>query len=244
LTSERLGLRAAGKRGGLLAASVGTLIALHAAAGLPQASPVTAAPTAAVTLAVPRPPRTAEFGAITPAADVRWLADWIADTGDNGGASFFLVDKRTAQLHVFDADARRVASTAVLLGAAIGDDSVPGIGTRPMAQIRLAERTTPAGRFIGERGKNSLGEDVIWVDYGAAVSMHRVRLTIPSEHRAERLASPSPSDNRISYGCINVPVAFYNRYVGAVFAKHRANIYVLPEVKAVREVFAPSAARR
>ena len=39
-----------------------------------------------------------------------------------------MIDKRSAQRHVFDADARWLASTPVLLGAALRDDSVPGIG--------------------------------------------------------------------------------------------------------------------
>lgn len=181
--------------------------------------------------------RVAEFGAVTPSQDLRWVADWIADTRDNGSSAFILVDKRSAQMHVFDADARLLASSAVLVGAALGDESVPGIGSRAMSSILASERTTPAGRFVGERGINATGEDVVWVDYDAAVSMHRVRLNNPLEHRAERLASPSADDNRISYGCINVPAAFYDRYVQTVFAHQHANVYVLPDVKSVQQVF-------
>ena len=39
------------------------------------------------------------------------------------------------------------------------------------------ERTTPAGRFVAERGQNLRGEDVVWIDYDAAVLMHRVITT-------------------------------------------------------------------
>lgn len=191
---------------------------------------------------VHRAARGADFGAGEPSADTRGLADWVADTRDNGSAAFIVVDKRAAQLHVFDADARWVASTAVLLGAALGDGSVPGIGSRPMATIQPGERTTPAGRFVGERGRNTLGEDVVWVDYDAAVSLHRVRLTNPAERRAERLASPTAADNRISYGCINVPALFYERHVQAIFARRHAVIYVLPDVRALQEVFGPDVA--
>ena len=203
---------------------------------------MSAVPLAAATGSLQRLPRGAEFGTLTPTADVRWLADWVSDTRDNGDAAFILVDKRAAQLHVFDADARWIASTAVLLGAALGDASVPGIGSRPMTAIQPSERTTPAGRFVGERGRNATGEDVVWVDYEAAVSMHRVRLTNPSENRAERLASPTAADNRISYGCINVPVAFYEQHVGTVFTRQQAVIYVLPDSSSVKEVFGPHAA--
>jgi hypothetical protein len=105
--------------------------------------------------------------------------------------------------------------------------------------VRLHERTTPAGRFLGERGRNTRGEDVVWVDYEAAVSIHRVRAADPRERRLERLASATAGDNRISYGCINVPAAFYDAHVRPVFAARPAMIYILPEVRSAREVFGP-----
>lgn len=229
-------LKSGCRLGVLLGGAVLALVLFPASTG-----PMRGTPTATAAPAVATPARTstrtADHGAGTPTQDVRWLADRIAGTRDNGDSDFILVDKRAAQLHVFDAEARWVASTAVLLGAARGDESVPGIGSRPMESIRPRERTTPAGRFVGERGRNALGEDVVWVDYDAAVSLHRVRLTTASERRAERLLSPSADDNRISYGCINVPVAFYDHHVGAIFARQQAVIYVLPDVASVQEVF-------
>jgi hypothetical protein len=182
-------------------------------------------------------PHYAWFGSAVPSADARHLADWVADTGDNAGSAFVIVDKKFATLYVFDADARMRGASPVLLGAAVGDDSVSGIGTRPIADVRPQERTTPAGRFMAERGHNTLGHDVIWVDYDAAVSIHRVRTSNASERRLQRLATPAVDDKRISYGCINVPVAFYEAYVRPTFATRRAPVYVLPEVKPVQQVF-------
>lgn len=185
----------------------------------------------------PKNSRIASFGSTTPSPDVRRLADWVADSHDNGDVDFMIVDKRNARVYVFDTEAHLRSSTPVLLGVAKGDDSVPGIGSRPLAQVRPEERTTPAGRFVAERGRNLKGEDVVWVDYDAAVSMHRVRTSKPSERRLERLATPTIDDNRISYGCINVPVAFYEAYVGPTVAKNPAIVYVLPEVKSMEQVF-------
>ncbi|MFP5408165.1 MAG: hypothetical protein ACLGGY_02670 [Gammaproteobacteria bacterium] len=181
--------------------------------------------------------RFADFGDVSPSPDARHVADWVADSRDNANAEFIIVDKRDARVYVFDAEARLRGTSPVLLGAAVGDDSVPGIGTRPIAEVLPEERTTPAGRFVAERGRNLSGEDVVWVDYDAAVSMHRVRATKPAERRLERLATPTVDDNRISYGCINVPVSFYEAYVGPTVATHRAIVYVLPEVKPVQQVF-------
>ncbi|MCY7307439.1 MAG: L,D-transpeptidase [Rhodoferax sp.] len=165
------------------------------------------------------------------------MANWVAHSRDNSDLDFIIVDKKFARVYVFDDQARLRGVTPVLLGAAPGDHSVAGIGSRPIAEIRLDERTTPAGRFLAQRGKNASLEDVIWIDYEAAVSMHRVRATDPAERRLERLETASVEDNRISWGCINVPVAFFENIVQPLFAQRRALVYVLPEVRPVREVF-------
>ena len=125
----------------------------------------------------------------------------------------------------------------MLLGYAAGDDSVAGIGQRPIAEVRPEERTTPAGRFVARSGKNAGMEDVVWVDYGAAVSMHRVRATNPAERRLERLASPGVDDNRISYGCINMPPEFFEQVLWPRFGGKSGIVYVMPEQKALTEVF-------
>jgi hypothetical protein len=182
--------------------------------------------------------RPADFGSHAATPDARFIADWVADSGDNQGLPYVILDKRDARVYVFDAAGRIIDSSPVLLGAAPGDDSVEGIGTRPMHLVRPEEKTTPAGRFVAEAGRNTSGEDVVWVDYDAAVSMHRVRLVDVKERRLERLASPDPAQRRISYGCINVPVAFFDSVVWPLLRTTRAVAYVLPETRALDAVFA------
>ena len=182
-------------------------------------------------------PHIADFGSQVPSPDARYVADWIAGSGDNGSADFLIVDKRQALVYVFDAQARLRDSTPALLGSARGDDSVPGIGDRPLDKVKPVERITPAGRFVAEAGVNMSGEDVVWIDYDSAVSMHRVRNTEASEKRLHRLATATVDDNRISYGCINLPVAFYERVVKPLFATQRLVVYVLPDVKPVGQLF-------
>lgn len=182
--------------------------------------------------------RVADFGKTWASPDARQIADWVAKSGDNEGDGFIIVDKKYARIYVFDSSARLRGDSPVLLGGARGDESIPDIGKRPLRSVRPEERTTPAGRFLAERGRDVRGEDVVWVDYDAAVSMHRVVTTNPKERRLERLATPTVSDNRISYGCINVPVPFYENQVRPMFAKRRIMVYVLPEIKPLREVFA------
>ncbi len=174
---------------------------------------------------------------VAAADDAQWFARAAVAAADNRSAPFAVIDKRNARVFVFDAKGRLQASSPVLLGLARGDDSVPGIGERAMSEIRPEERTTPAGRFETEPGRNTGGEDIVWIDYDAAVSMHRVRATQKSERRLQRLASPTVADNRISYGCINVPAAFYDAYIKPVLGSRRGVVYVLPETMAAHKRF-------
>jgi hypothetical protein len=182
-------------------------------------------------------PHRARFGSEAASSDVHRLADWVVDTADNLGLPFIVVDKKQAKVFVFGPDGRLWDASPALLGLARGDDSVPGIGERRMSDIRPAERTTPAGRFVAEPGFNSQGEDILWVDYDAAVSMHRVRATNPAERRLQRLASATVRDNRISYGCINLPAAFYDLSVKPAFAARGGIVYVLPETRPLAATF-------
>lgn len=195
-------------------------------------APVPAAPGLAET---PRVLDLAGEADISPEAEQ--VARWVVAAADNGRRPFAIIDKKNARVLVFAAHGRLIGATPVLLGYAAGDDSVAGIGKRPIADVRPEERTTPAGRFLAEPGRNALNEDVIWVDYEAAVSMHRVRLTNPAERRAERLASKDARQRRISYGCVNMPPAFFEDVLWPAFRRQGGYVYVLPEIKPLPEVF-------
>ena len=170
-------------------------------------------------------------------SDAAELFDWVARSRDNDGLPFMIIDKRQAHLWVFDRSGKLQGNAPVLLGVARGDHTVPGIGDKKLSEIKSEERTTPAGRFVAEVGMNTRGEDVVWVDYDAAVSMHRVLTTNAKEQRARRLETPTPADNRVSYGCINVPKAFFENVVSATVRGGNSVVYVLPESKPLRSVF-------
>jgi hypothetical protein len=171
-------------------------------------------------------------------APARQVLDWIVRSGNNQDRPFAIVDKVNATVLVFHADGRLRGASPALLGAAIGDDSVPGIGDRAMSSIKPEERTTPAGRFVASIGLNVHGQTILWVDYDSGIAMHRVVKGQAAERRAERLASVSLLDKRISYGCINVPVKFYETVVSPAFTGAGGVVYVLPETRAVDAVFA------
>jgi hypothetical protein len=211
-------------------------LASSMAAAEERASPV--ADAAAVITHPPKlAPKLADFDGARAPADVRQMADWVVDSGDNRGLPFVIVEKPEAEVFVFDAGGRILGMAPCLVGLQPGDDSVPGIGTRPLAEITPDQRTTPAGRFVASLGHDLGKLDVLWVDYADAISLHRVINTVPAERRLERLASPTPLDNRISYGCINVPKKFFDSIVQPAFTGTSGIVYILPEIKTMHDAF-------
>jgi hypothetical protein len=199
----------------------------------PQQPPATPAP------ARPAPPgvRLADFRDEVPSADARLVANWVVHTANHKRHAFVLVDKKDARVYVFGPEGRLQESAPALLGAARGDDTFPGVGDKPLSAVRPEEKTTPAGRFVAEPGMNADNEDVVWVDYDAAVSMHRIRPLVARERRLERLATLTTDDNRISFGCINLPVTFYENVLNPTVHKYGAVVYVLPETRSPQQVF-------
>ena len=179
--------------------------------------------------------RHADFGAEVHSGDARKVADWAVVSGDNGKMPFVIIDKVNAKVFVFDNQGILRGAAPVLLGMARGDDSPAGIGTRKLSAIAPAERITPAGRFVASLGNDLGKQDILWVDYAAAISLHRVFVGNPAEHRLQRLATPSIGDNRISYGCINVPASFYEKVIRPTFQPTSGVVYVLPEKKSIYE---------
>lgn len=219
---------------GLLATSLGALPAWAQEVTATQGAGASAArPSGAGDLATP-----VNFEGQVASADVHHVANWVLHTRDNQGLPFLIVDKARAQVFVFHADGRLRGASTALLGLAIGDDSVPGIGDRKLSSILPQERTTPAGRFVANLDRNLQGKEILWVDYEAEISLHPVVTSHAKERRGERLATPSPLDNRISYGCINVQPDFFKNVVSAAFKASNGIVYVLPETRTPQKVFA------
>jgi hypothetical protein len=172
-----------------------------------------------------------------PSAEASRVLAWISESGDNLDLPFVVIDKVHARVFAFSADGALLDSAPALMGLGRGDNSPVGIGQRRLADIKPSERTTPAGRFVASLG-NDLGEaDILWVDYENSISLHRVIAGKPKERRLQRLASPSAHDNRISYGCINVPVKFFERVILPLFNRTNGIVYILPESTPLNEVF-------
>lgn len=162
---------------------------------------------------------------------------WISASSDNGSLPYIVIDKQAAMLLMFKANGEFVGQTPVLIGVGVGDDSSPGVGAKSLAEIGPAERTTPAGRFASKFGKAFGLKTVLWVDYANSVAVHAVITTNKKERRVERLRSPEPDDNRVTFGCINVGTSFYANKVTPLFRKKGGVVYILPDTRPLEDVF-------
>lgn len=180
----------------------------------------------------------AEFTATRPSLQARSLVDWVLRSGDARGRPFAVVDKRAARIYVFDDAGRMAGQSAALLGATFGDHTVPGVDARAQTgEVGPDERTTPAGRFEAVPGQNDKGEHVVWVDYASAFAIHRLRPGFAYQARATRLSAAQAAGKRVSWGCVVVPVAFYQGVVEPVLGRSRSVVYVMPEQAAMGAVF-------
>jgi hypothetical protein len=171
------------------------------------------------------------------------LAGWVVAARDSQGYPFAIIDKDAAQILVFGGDGRLRGAAPGLFGSAVGDHSAPGIAGLAIREIPGRDRTTPAGRFIGGFGPSTDAGRVLWVDYDSAVSIHPTATGVPAERRVERLASPTPDDNRITHGCINVEPGFYEAIMRPTFERGGV-FYILPDSVSLAETFPEFVKRR
>jgi hypothetical protein len=193
--------------------------------------------------AVPGKPSIYGTAAAEASIDVGQVADTIVARRDNQRLPYIIIDKANARVFVFGATGRLQGSDAALLGLTRGDGSAGDIGTRDVAAIGPTERVTPAGRFLAYLDRDAQGREILLVDYDASIALHPVVKGTVAERRAERLSSATPDDNRISFGCINVPPGFFSEIVAPAFAHTRGYVYIVPEMASWTTLFDPPAVR-
>jgi hypothetical protein len=181
--------------------------------------------------------RQAEIRDVAMSRDVQQFAEWTIRSGDHQRLPFIIVDKVNARASAFDAAGRHIRTTPVLLGTGVGDTFAPGVAEMDMHQTQPWQRITPAGRFFAEEDLNLQGQKVLWVDYDAAIAIHKLPAKRTKQRRHERIRSPNPADHRITYGCINVSPVFYDQVVHPNFGAKGGIVYVLPETMPLKAVF-------
>lgn len=169
--------------------------------------------------------------------EVQATAQWIANSKDNVKLPFIIVDKTNAQVYAFTPYAQLKATAPILLGAGVGD-KVLVAPDAPMSAIPPQKRITPAGRYVSKLAIDPHANHVILsIDPHNLISLHIVAPGTPAQRRAERLASVTSSDNRVSFGCINVPPGFFNMVVDPDFRPGQGIVYILPETTTAAQQF-------
>lgn len=220
-----------------LAGAVVLTLSLRAAAAVAGGAVADAAPTMGSSALASSPGRLADFRDEPASPEARRIAHWALHSGDHAGMPYMIVDKVQARVFMFDKHGQLQGAGPALLGMERGDGTAPGVGDRKLSSITPQERTTPAGRFVASLAPDLKGEQILWIDYGSALALHRVAKGTPVERRADRLQSETADDNRISYGCINVAVPFFETVVSPAFTHSSGVVYILPETRPAHEVF-------
>ncbi len=172
----------------------------------------------------------------TASAEVLETVQWVATSKDNAGLPFVVVDKVNAQVYAFTPHAQLKATSPILLGMGAGDKVLVSPDA-PMSAIPPAKRITPAGRYPSKLVKDNHGKVVLLVDGPNLITIHIVVKGTPAQRRAERLLSAATNDNRVSYGCINVPPAFFTTIIDPDFRPAQGIVYVLPEKTTPGQLF-------
>lgn len=201
-----------------------------AKSGVHHAHPVAVASARVIQSDAPKAPLAASD-------EAQYVMDWVRASDDNAGMPYVIIDKVNARVFVLDATGHVEGSAPALLGMIAGDEAEAGIGAQALATMRPDQRVTPAGRFVASLARDLHGKPIVWIDYASALALHRVVKGTPTERRAQRLESSTAADNRISYGCVNLPGGFYDKVVLPAFASSSGVVYILPEKSPARSMF-------
>jgi hypothetical protein len=161
----------------------------------------------------------------------------------NGDRDYLLLDKAHGKIVAFQ-QGRPTFSGAALTGENPADYLAPEAFTLSFAQQKgLRYKVTPAGRYtvsVGfdpHYGQTLDVNEVQGSDWD--ISVHRVWLGAPAEHRDLRLRSSSYDDKHITYGCIDVDGATMQGLLDRVPSPDRTPIYILPQDEGLVAKFFP-----
>jgi len=176
----------------------------------------------------------AELGGVAASADVRMVSDWIMRKNKHKGRPFIVVDKKGGMLFAFEANGHLLAGSPGLFGAMHSDVLTTAQAAKSIDDVGESDKITPAGVFRGEAYKSpSYGNAVRFARYANSnLLIHRAF----NSERMRLLKSPTLSDRRITYGCINVPPAFMDHVLVTHFGGE-STVFVLPENQSARSFF-------
>lgn len=150
---------------------------------------------------------------------------WVREVKDNSGQRYIIADKASGEIHIMDASGKVLATAPALYGSKTGDGM--SIGETPAGIFTLQQEAAPAS-YGGDLQQFASAPN------GDVYAIHRVLTTNPKQNRLGRLASKTAADNRVSLGCINIPIETYNKYLSSGF---KGKLYIIPDQKELGSVF-------
>ena len=150
------------------------------------------------------------------------------------------------QIFLFKADGSLIEFFPALYGKTAGDVLPRPIGQQFTAdeinKIADNERITPAGEYTAVlKPAKDYGLALFFQDADGntgTIAIHQVYTGNIKERRLDRLSSADDTDNKISYGCINVGLENWNKYIVPNYGKG-ARIGVVPDEQSALDQYIP-----
>lgn len=156
---------------------------------------------------------------------------YLYELSKNNNKPFIIVDKPSATMQIIGVDGKMIANIPVLLGRDKGEDKNL---EDPNSDETYGHATTPAGKYILARKGYSVtpednelyGGNILKIIGSGSLAIHSI---YPNElaERTKALNDNDVSNNRMSWGCINVAGVNYH-YIGDNFI-NGGTIYINPD---------------
>ena len=156
--------------------------------------------------------------------------DRMIERARDQGSNFIIADKKKAMFYLFNQYGQSLVRFPFLSWKQAWDETPKSSWGKDPDSLTESEKVTPAGIFVlGWMYKSdylkmdalNLGEDWDgdWYidDDSDLPALHPVYLWNSWEKRSDRLASNTPKDNKISYGCLNIAEKDFYEWIQPCF---------------------------
>lgn len=151
----------------------------------------------------------------------------VAELMKTNTAKFIVADKKEGYLYLVDPTTNEILKAPALYGRGIGD-------VLPADDLNVKKsqysNITPSGEFKVTRMYSTKLRQYILVfleGKTAVMAIHKLYTGNKAQRREERIQSADPNEKRITNGCINIPVDFWDLYLERI--PDNTKLYVLPD---------------
>ncbi len=136
---------------------------------------------------------------------------------NKGEPNLVIMDKNQGEL-ILTKNCKIVDKSPALYGKGKGESEIADPDTTPAGIFHMKEHDVDPRDYEGGKVLAFL------INRKASYVIHPTYQHLPQQRRDQRLASPTPDDNAISFGCINIPTPFYKLTVSFLKANQTERI--------------------